>query len=74
MDFLGSEVFGQALLILLRQEHWTNDNLLWDVVALLEETYSFYVMGVKSTQQSHMSVAVDDSLASGFQSELPRQV
>jgi hypothetical protein len=91
IPFIGGEVFGNVLLILLRkvtpaimqrnrdnctlhaQEDWTNDNLLWDMIGFLEETYSFLVMGMSTAPGGSSSEKVFAN-GSAMLSDLPRQV
>jgi hypothetical protein len=42
--------FRIGLVIAVKQEKWVNDNLLWDLMGLMEEIYSAFVLGIHPQQ------------------------
>mmetsp|Transcript_14022 Transcript_14022/g.20972 ORF Transcript_14022/g.20972 Transcript_14022/m.20972 type:complete len:1286 (+) Transcript_14022:53-3910(+) len=72
VPFISKEVYGHALLVVVRQEKWTNDNLLWDIISLLEESYTALVLGVHPTQL-HADNG-DGGTKFTIRSDYPRQI
>lgn len=43
-------MFRICLYITIKQEKWVNDNLLWDMISLMEEIYSSFVLTIHPLQ------------------------
>jgi hypothetical protein len=61
------------------QEKWVNDNLLWDLMGLMEEIYSAFVLGIHPQQLQVPSSTATNPTASScstvpFSSDAPRQL